>query len=120
MPCSSKKMEDLSLIVALHSFLIHSHLPTGKEGEQSRAARIAKDVLGTEIDPKQPYGEVSLSCSLVSRCSSVDHLSLTTVLYDIHCLPIQTSFLLHPNVTPWPTRYRYGLDQRTRMAPRKS
>lgn len=32
----------------------------GREGEQSRAARIAKEVLGTEIDPKQPYGEVSL------------------------------------------------------------
>lgn len=31
----------------------------GREGEESRAARIAKEVLGTEIDPKQPYGEVS-------------------------------------------------------------
>ncbi|KAK9900783.1 RmlC-like cupin [Cystobasidium minutum MCA 4210] len=32
--------------------------PYGKEGENSRAARIAKEVLGTEIDPKQPYGEI--------------------------------------------------------------
>lgn len=47
---------------------------TGREGEQSRAARIAKEVLGTEIDPKHPYGEVSLAFSGHKRhIKQLDH-----------------------------------------------